>query len=102
MEPFETDFKVAPNTSIRSMFSANATQDLIQSIVEQISVATPITGSSVISEKFKWSMKNVPAVLATYADKLRNIHTLLTGKESTAWQCKPYSWCRSFRCTSYA
>jgi pimeloyl-ACP methyl ester carboxylesterase len=81
VKPFETDFKAASEKLVRSMFTPTADQDLITSIVDQMSVANPKMGRSAMSEILKWKAKNAPAVLESYANKLRNINAAPTGGE---------------------
>jgi hypothetical protein len=45
------------------MFTPNADQDLITSIVDQMSVANPKMGNSAMYEIFNWNARYVPATL---------------------------------------
>lgn len=83
IKPFENNFKGESEQLVRSMFTPAADQDLITSIVNQMSVASPDMGISAMHEIFKWHARNNPSALDIYADKLRNINAAPT-KEKKA------------------
>ncbi len=81
VKPFENDFKGTSEQVVRSMFTSKAAPELITSIVNQMSVASPEMGVSAMYEIFRWNAKNFPSALNMHPKKLRNINGAPTGKE---------------------
>jgi len=82
LKPFELDFKGSSEHMVRSMFTPTANQELVNSIVRQMSVASPDMGVSAMYEIFRWNAKNNPHDLDMQAEKLRNINAAPTGNET--------------------
>ena len=81
VKPFKDDFKGTSEQMVRSMFTSKADPDLIASIINQMSVASPDMGISAMYEIFRWNAKNVPSTLDKFSKILRNINGAPTGKE---------------------
>ena len=82
VKPFKDDFKVKSEQMVRSMFTAEADPELIESIVKQMAVANQEMGISAMYEIFIWSAKNIPSSLDHYSKLLHNINGAPTGKET--------------------
>jgi pimeloyl-ACP methyl ester carboxylesterase len=81
VKPFEDDFKTASEQLVRSMFTPTADQDLVTSIVNQMSTANPNMGVSAMYEIFRWNAKKGHDTLNAYSDILRNINATPSGDE---------------------
>ena len=81
VKPFEKDFKGTSEQLVRSMFTPTADQELITSIVNQMSTANPSMGISAIYEIFRWNAINNPSALNQQSIILRNINGAPTGEE---------------------
>ncbi len=81
VKPFESDFKGSSEKLVRSMFTPTADQELITSIVNQMSTANPSMGISAIYEIFRWNALNNPSALNQQSNILRNINGAPTGEE---------------------
>jgi len=81
VKPFESDFKGSSEKLVRSMFTPTADQELITSIVNQMSTANPSMGISAIYEIFRLNALNNPSALNQQSNILRNINGAPTGEE---------------------
>jgi len=81
VKPFENDFIGSSEQLVRSMFTPAANQELITSIVSQMSTANSNMGISAIYEIFRWNALNTPSALNQQSKILRNINGAPTGEE---------------------
>ncbi len=81
VKPFKENFKASSEELVRSMFTAQADPRLVNSIVNQMSVASPAMGTSAMLGFFKWNAEKNPSILVKYEKKLWNINGAPTGKE---------------------
>jgi pimeloyl-ACP methyl ester carboxylesterase len=81
VKPFKEDFQGTSEHMVRSMFTPEADPDLVNSIVQQLSVANPDVGISAMYEIFRWYAKSSVSSLEMYSQQLHNINGAPTGKE---------------------
>mgnify|MGYP004006551445 CR=1 FL=1 len=81
VKPFKKDFVATSEGLVKSMFTASADLELIESIAKQMSAADQSMGVSAMYEIFRWNAKNGPAELEEFSKILRNINGAPTGKE---------------------
>lgn len=82
VKPFEKDFSGASRQMVQSMFTPDVDPELKASIVEHFSGAEPEMGVSAMYEIFRWNVRNVPSVLESYSNKLKNINAAPKGNET--------------------
>ncbi len=81
VKPFKKDFVATSEGLVKSMFTASADPELIESIAKQMSAADQSMGISAMYEIFRWNAKSNPSELEGFSKILRNINGAPTGRE---------------------
>ena len=81
IKPFETDFIKTSGQMVRSMFTADAKAETIESIVESMAKADPKMAISAMYNVFRWYANEGPKELEKLGSNLKNINAAPTGKE---------------------